>query len=77
MDPYDSHHASGRDGTPESLTPIYDRLLAEWGRASADPGVRRPGRAGTPPPPPGDSSPGGRSVFVPAARTPDSRERDR
>lgn len=30
MDPYDSHHAPGHDRLPESSTPIYDRLLAEW-----------------------------------------------
>ncbi|MER5552422.1 hypothetical protein ABT001_12170 [Streptomyces sp. NPDC002793] len=39
MDPYDSHHAPGGDRSPESSTPIYDRLLAEWRSARGREGV--------------------------------------
>ncbi|MER5898346.1 hypothetical protein [Streptomyces sp. NPDC001876] len=68
MDPYDSHHAPGRDRLPESSTPIYDRLLAEWRDAA-----RReagPSRAGAScgPPTTHRSVPGRERVFVPAAR---------
>ena len=68
MDPYDSHHAPGRDRLPESSTPIYDRLFAEWQEAA-----RRDARPG-----PVDASPGPpvtrgsarrrKGAFVPAAR---------
>ncbi|MEU9361397.1 hypothetical protein AB0D35_25230 [Streptomyces sp. NPDC048301] len=75
MDPYDSHHASGRDRSPESSTPIYDRLLAEWRGAVEDPGARGEGREGATLPVTGGSSPGMDGVFVPHARTPDGRER--
>lgn len=68
MDPYDSHHAPGRDRLPESSTPIYDRLLAEWRDAA-----RReagPSRADTLSGPPANhrSAHGREGVFVPAAR---------
>ncbi|MEU1484648.1 hypothetical protein [Streptomyces sp. NPDC005752] len=68
MDPYDSHHASGRDRLPESSTPIYDRLLAEW--RDAERREAGPGRTGTSSGPPVAAGPGrGRvGVFVPAAR---------
>jgi len=68
MDPYDSRHAPGRDRMPESSTPIYDRLLAEWGDAA-----RReagPGPADTPSGPPVTRRPARcrEGAFVPAAR---------
>ncbi|MFH8758978.1 hypothetical protein [Streptomyces atroolivaceus] len=65
MDPYDSRHRPGRDRLPESSTPIYDRLLAEWSDtarretgpdpASGPPATRRSAR-------------GQEGAFVPAAR---------
>ncbi|MBM7441088.1 hypothetical protein [Streptomyces sp. HB132] len=68
MDPYDSHHASGRDRLPESSTPIYDRLLAEWRDAERrDAGPGRTGASSGPPAAPG-SGRGREVVFVPAAR---------
>ncbi|KPC82913.1 MULTISPECIES: hypothetical protein [Streptomyces] len=69
MDPYDSHHASGRDRLPESSTPIYDRLLAEW-RDAARPeaGASRADRSSGPPEASG-SVWGRARTFVPAART--------
>ncbi|MDF0374928.1 hypothetical protein OM788_004852 [Streptomyces sp. KA12] len=67
MDPYDSHHARGRDRTPESSTPIYDRLLAEWRDAARrEAGQDLAGTASGPPVPP--RAPRPREVFVPAAR---------
>lgn len=68
MDPYDSHHAPGRDRLPESSTPIYDRLLAEWQEAA-----RReagPGPVGAAPGPPvtRGSVRGRKGAFVPSAR---------
>jgi hypothetical protein len=68
MDPYDSHHASGRERSPESSTPIYDRLLAEWRDASRP--EAGPIRADTSSGPPGTGgSVWGRArTFVPAAR---------
>ncbi|MFB4421052.1 hypothetical protein C5F59_008155 [Streptomyces sp. QL37] len=68
MDPYDSHHAPGRDRSPESSTPIYDRLLAEWREAARhDAG---PGRVDASPGPPvtRGSARDRQGVFVPAAR---------
>ncbi|THA62082.1 hypothetical protein E6P78_23740 [Streptomyces sp. A0958] len=52
MDQYDSRH-------PESATPIYDRLLAEWQAARAEPVPAEPAA-------PGPCHAGG---FVPAARS--------
>lgn len=59
MDQYDSQRPRSRDRQPESSTPIYDRLLAEWHRESRDAArealvVPEPSR---------------RNAFVPAART--------
>lgn len=52
MDQHDSRH-------PEGSTPIYDRLLADWRAARADPAPEEPEG-------PGPSRAGG---FVPAARS--------
>jgi hypothetical protein len=65
MDQYDSRGPWSRDGQPESSTPIYDRLLAEWREAARSP-QRPPGpECRAPAPPPGDKV----SAYVPAART--------
>ncbi|MFE4694141.1 hypothetical protein ACFRH6_29340 [Streptomyces sp. NPDC056749] len=63
MDPYDSHHARGRDRSPESSTPIYDRLLAEWRDAARREAGPDPSAASVT-----SGAPRGREVFVPAAR---------
>lgn len=71
MDPYDSHHAPGHDRLPESSTPIYDRLLAEWQDAAR----REAGPVGVssgPPHGPG-SARGRKGAFVPAARVEEGR----
>ncbi|MEU0136219.1 hypothetical protein ABZ172_19640 [Streptomyces sp. NPDC006296] len=67
MDPYDSHHARGRDRSPESSTPIYDRLLAEWRDAARREAGHGPAD-GPPSPAAGPRGRRGREVFVPAAR---------
>ncbi|MFB8117038.1 hypothetical protein ACFQ6U_08755 [Streptomyces sp. NPDC056465] len=65
MDPYDRHHPPGPARLPDSSTPIYDRLLAEWREAAR----REPGDAASAPPVSGRTVPGRRGAFVPAART--------
>jgi hypothetical protein len=72
MDPYDSYRPSGRDRLPESSTPIYDRLLAEWQEAAlreagphAGDAAVGPAEAGAP------AAPCRAGAFVPAARTAD------
>jgi hypothetical protein len=68
MDPYDSHHVPGRDRLPESSTPIYDRLLAEWREAARrDAGPARVDASPGPPVTHG-SSRRRKGTFVPAAR---------
>lgn len=42
MDQYDSRHPRDRQRRPEDVTPIYDRLLAEWQAARGDPARREP-----------------------------------
>ncbi|WNI21653.1 hypothetical protein [Streptomyces sp. ITFR-16] len=37
MDQRDSHRPPERHRPPEGVTPIYDRLLAEWQAARAEP----------------------------------------
>ncbi|MFC8228749.1 hypothetical protein [Streptomyces sp. NPDC057287] len=69
MDPYDSHHPPGRDRLPESSTPIYDRLLAEWqDTRRREPGAW-PGDAASAPPVSAGPASGRERAFVPAART--------
>ncbi|MFC9125177.1 hypothetical protein ACFTXO_36015 [Streptomyces sp. NPDC057067] len=73
MDPYDSHHAPGHDRLPESSTPIYDRLLAEWrdaARREAGPG---PVEASSGPRGSRGSARGRKGAFVPAARAEEGR----
>ncbi|WP_406456419.1 hypothetical protein OG782_30460 [Streptomyces sp. NBC_00876] len=58
MDQYDSRLP--RDHRrPEDVTPIYDRLLAEWQATRGDPA----------PPQPVEAGPSGAGGLVPAART--------
>ncbi|MCX5417488.1 hypothetical protein [Streptomyces sp. NBC_00059] len=68
MDPYDSYHPPGSDRLPESSTPIYDRLLAEWREAARREAVRHPGETALGP---ADAvaAPRRAGAFVPAART--------
>ncbi|MFJ6854288.1 hypothetical protein ACIQM3_27855 [Streptomyces sp. NPDC091271] len=73
MDPYDSHHAPGRDRLPESSTPIYDRLLAEWQEAARRDAGTAPVDASTGPPVTGGSARRRKAAFVPAARTEEGR----
>ncbi|MEU8710126.1 hypothetical protein [Streptomyces sp. NPDC048565] len=72
MDPYDSHHASGRDRLPESSTPIYDRLLAEWRDSARREAGQGPAKASGPPGARG-SAQGRKGAFVPAARAEEGR----
>ncbi|MGW1814814.1 hypothetical protein ACWCQM_14805 [Streptomyces sp. NPDC002125] len=65
MDPYDSYHPPGGDRLPESSTPIYDRLLAEWREAARREAVRHPGGTELGP----AAAPRRAGAFVPAART--------
>ncbi|MFJ8885408.1 hypothetical protein ACIRJR_18645 [Streptomyces sp. NPDC102402] len=69
MDSYDSHHARGRGREPESSTPIYDRLLAEWRDAARREAVSWAEGAAPAPEASGEPSSGRESAFVPAART--------
>ncbi len=71
MDPYDSHHAPGHDRLPESSTPIYDRLLAEWQDAAR----REAGPVGVSSGMPAalGSARGRKGAFVPAARVEEGR----
>lgn len=59
MDQSDSQRPGSRDRQPESSTPIYDRLLAEWCEANRSPEHGSPVARGR----------GGGSAFVPAPRT--------
>ncbi|MFF1839495.1 hypothetical protein ACFVXE_35795 [Streptomyces sp. NPDC058231] len=59
MDEYDSQRPWGRHRHTEDVTPIYDRLLAEWQAAQRD---QEPKRRPDPGPPRA-------SGLVPAART--------
>ncbi|MET9594950.1 hypothetical protein ABZY45_29095 [Streptomyces sp. NPDC006516] len=69
MDPYDSCHPTGRDRLPESSTPIYDRLLAEWREAARRDAARQPGDTASGPGQSGAVTPRRAGAFVPAART--------
>lgn len=69
MDPYDSYHPTGPDRSPESSTPIYDRLLAEWREAARRDAARPPGDTASGPGEPGSATPRRAGAFVPAART--------
>ncbi|MEU8829259.1 hypothetical protein [Streptomyces sp900116325] len=62
MDHYDSERPCGRHRHTEDVTPIYDRLLAEWEAA------RRARQQGVPRP---ESDPPYVGRLVPAARTSD------
>ncbi|MEU9619238.1 MULTISPECIES: hypothetical protein [unclassified Streptomyces] len=47
MDQYDSQHPCGRQRRAQDVTPIYDRLLAEWQAARGGPEpapLAQPGR---------------------------------
>lgn len=68
MDPYDSHHPPGSDRLPESSTPIYDRLLAEWREAARREAVRHPEGTALGPAD-AAAAPRRAGAFVPAART--------
>lgn len=68
MDPYDSYHPTGRERPPESSTPIYDRLLAEWREAARRDAARRPAGPAPGPATSGAEAPRQAGVFVPAAR---------
>ncbi|MFF4245762.1 hypothetical protein ACFYY2_14980 [Streptomyces sp. NPDC001822] len=70
MDLYDSHHSPGSDPgrRPESPTPIYDRLLAEWNAASRGVSGRTPADAASWPQAPLGPGRRGEGAFVPAAR---------
>ena len=69
MDPYDSYHPAGRDRSPESSTPIYDRLLAEWREAARRDAARQPRETASGPGESGAAALRRAGVFVPAART--------
>ncbi|WP_329234555.1 hypothetical protein OHB07_30375 [Streptomyces sp. NBC_00111] len=69
MDPYDRHHQPGPARLPESSTPIYDRLLAEWRDAARSEPEWRPRGAEAASQTPGRAVSDRRGVFVPAART--------
>ncbi|MEV8225807.1 hypothetical protein AB0P41_06985 [Streptomyces sp. NPDC079167] len=73
MDPYDSHHASGPDRSPESPTPIYDRLLAEWQEAARRDAGPGPVDASPGPQVTRGSGRGRKGAFVPAARAEEGR----
>ncbi|MFJ8751815.1 hypothetical protein ACIREO_21165 [Streptomyces sp. NPDC102441] len=73
MDPYDRHHAPGHDRLPESSTPIYDRLLAEWQEAARRVAGPGPVDASTGPQVARGSVRGRRGAFVPAARAEERR----
>ncbi|MFD5874568.1 hypothetical protein [Streptomyces sp. NPDC060322] len=76
MDPYDRHHQPGPARLPESSTPIYDRLLAEWRDAARRRPGSWPGGAASAPPVSGKAEPSRRGAFVPAARTAGRAEAD-
>ncbi|MEV3933084.1 MULTISPECIES: hypothetical protein [unclassified Streptomyces] len=69
MDSYDSHHPPGRGRSPESSTPIYDRLLAEWRDAVRRDEAPWAQGATSDPAASGSPAPGREGAFVPAART--------
>ncbi|WP_124276082.1 hypothetical protein [Streptomyces sp. ADI93-02] len=73
MDPYDSQHAPGHDRLPESSTPIYDRLLAEWQDAARRETGPGPVEASSGPPANRGSAGGRKGAFVPAARAEEGR----
>ncbi|MFF3172134.1 hypothetical protein ACFVQ0_05895 [Streptomyces sp. NPDC057900] len=56
MDEYDSRSSQDRRRPAEGVTPIYDRLLAEWQATRGDPEPVEPGSPRT-------------AGLVPAART--------